>query len=283
MKVASSRPGFLGQALIIFLLFFDATILFLAVFFTLKPFTIHIIAWIDLVISIILLALLLWALLRIEDRNNFIKQNWILILSVIPIYFLAMITGLLGDEFILKILGLLKILSLYFFAQKYTTDVIKYQEKTRLVYAIAIFLVVLFLCSFVFFAAEHGVNPEVGTYEDSIWFVLQTITTVGYGDIIPITDLGRIMGMISMLSALILTSIVTSVATFSLIEKFRKGTDLATHRIREEVEDLDNKLDNINHRLDEMDNSKNMAEIKDDLQDLKADIDDIKEYIRKKH
>lgn len=282
MKVADNRPGFLAQAVIIFLLFFDVTLLFLSVVSTLRPTTIHLVAGIDLVISLILLALMFWSLFKAKEKRIFIEQRWTLILSIIPIYFLAIIFGLLEEVLLLKILNVLKIVSLYFFAQKFSSDVIKYQEKTRLVYAVATFLVVLVVCSFVFFAAEHGVNPEVRNYEDSIWFVLQTITTVGYGDIIPITAIGRIMGVISMLSALVLTSIVTSVATFSLIEKFRKGTELVTHRTKEKVEELDGKLDDINHRLDGMDNSESIGEMKRDLQDLKTDIDEIKEYISKK-
>ena len=104
-----------------------------------------------------------------------------------------------------------------------------------------------------FTIAEHGVNPEVSTFDDSIWFVLQTITTVGYGDIIPVTGIGRLMGVMSMFSALILTSIVTSVATFSLIEKFRKGTEALAEKTSTKVKSMDEKLDNIEARLDKMD------------------------------
>ena len=89
------------------------------------------------------------------------------------------------------------------------------------------------------------------------------------------------MGIISMLSALILTSIITSVATFSLIEKFRKGTENASIRAQEKIEDLDKKLDGVNHQLVEMDNSDEISDIKRELQDLKTDISDIKEYIHK--
>ena len=41
---------------------------------------------------------------------------------------------------------------------------------------------------------EHGVNPEVISYDDSLWFVLQTITTVGYGDIVPVTGIRKAYG-----------------------------------------------------------------------------------------
>ena len=191
MKVADNRPGFLGQSIIIFLLIFDATLLFLSVFFTLKPSTLNIIVLFDLIISIILFAIYLWAIYKADDKKTSIKNNWALIFSFIPIYFLAINLGLTELVFILKFLNIVKIISLYLFAQKFSLDVMRYQEKTRLVYALATFLVVLVFCSLVFFAAEHVVNPQVKTYEDSIWFVLQTITTVGYGDIIPILTLVR--------------------------------------------------------------------------------------------
>lgn len=281
MKVADNRPGFLGQSIIIFLLIFDATLLFFAVFFTLKPSTLNIIVIFDLIISIILFAIYLWAVYKADDTKTSIKNNWALIFSFIPIYFLAINLGITEQVFILRLLNIVKIISLYLFAQKFSRDVMRYQEKTRLVYAIATFLVVLVVCSLVFFAAEHVVNPQVKTYEDSIWFVLQTITTVGYGDIIPITDIGKVMGIISMLSALILTSIVTSVATFSLIEKFKKGTEDASIRAKEKIDDLDKKLDGVNHQLVEMDNSQEISDIKRELQYLKTDISDIKEYFRK--
>ncbi|HEY0196823.1 MAG TPA: DUF2730 family protein [Methanobacterium sp.] len=281
MKVANNRPGFLLQAVIIFLLFFDATLLFLSIISNLRLNTLHLIGVIDLIISVIFLLLFIWRISGFKDKKTRLKKNWPLLFSFIPIYFIAISFGLLEYMLLLKLLNIVKIISLYFFAHKFANDVIRYQEKTRLVYAVAIFLLVLIICSFVFYAAEHGVNPEVKNYEDSIWFVLQTITTVGYGDIIPITAIGRIMGVISMLSALVLTSIVTSVATFSLIEKFRKGTQLVTQKTNEKVEDLDGKLDEINHSLNQMDNSEDIKDIKKDLQDIKGEIDDIKDYIRK--
>lgn len=282
MKVGSNRPGFLWQAVIIFLIFFDALLLILSVINTLRPTTLQLIGEIDLVVSIILLLLFLWRMIGIEDKKTYLKKYWYLYLSFIPIYFITFNLSLLEYVLILKVLNILKIVSLYFFVRKFSQDALKYQRNTRLVYAIAIFLLVLVVCSFVFFAAEHGVNPEVPTFEDSLWFVLQTITTVGYGDIIPVTAIGRIMGVISMLSALILTSIVTSVATFSLIEKFRKGTEDMVERTRDKVDDLDKRLGEIDQTLGEMDNTENIKDIQRDLKDLKGDIDDIKEYIRGK-
>ncbi|MGV8144717.1 MAG: ion channel [Methanothermobacter sp.] len=280
MKLLGDRQGFIWQAIIVFLILLDGIILALALISNLKIVSLQYIGIIDLFVSVILLLSFIVALIRSGDIKHNLIKNWPLIFSFIPIFFIVFAVGQERYIFIIKFFNILKIVSLYLYAKKFANGIIKYQEKTRLVYAIATFLLVLFICSFIFFVAEHGVNPEVANYEDSIWFVLQTITTVGYGDIIPVTNVGRIMGVISMLSALILTSIVTSVATFSLIEKFKKGTEALTQKTKEHVELLDEKIDKIDADLKDMHLDK-IQELNKDVKDLKKDINEIKEFIRK--
>lgn len=282
MKFKSERPGFLWQAIIVFIIVLDSIALFLSVISNLRHITLDYVAVFDLIVSIILFILLLVAFYKSKDRKNYIKKNWFLFIAVIPFYFIAIETGLL-DSYILifKILNLIKIYSLYLFAQKFAREVIKYQEQTRLVYALALFLLVLFICSFIFYGAEHNINPEVANYEDSLWFVLQTITTVGYGDIIPKTGVGRVMGVVSMLSALALTSIITSVATFSLIEKFRKGTEELATRTKEQVDTLNKKMDKIDDDFKEF-RMENIQELKQDIDGLKIDLNEVKELLQKK-
>jgi voltage-gated potassium channel len=228
MKLVNNRPGILWQAVLVFLIVLDGILLFLTIISpNLKSVTIENIGIFDLIVSFILLLVVLWMIRTSSfDLKIFIKGNWSDIIVLIPIYFISFyFFGFFYPTIIIKILLLIKIIALYLFAGKVGLEVIKYQEKTRLVYALAFFVIVLLFCSYVFYMVEHGVNPRVTSYDDSLWFFIQTITTVGYGDIIPVTGIGRLMGVISMFSALILTSIVTSVATFSLIEKFRKDTE----------------------------------------------------------
>jgi len=95
---------------------------------------------------------------------------------------------------------------------------------------LSLFISSLLLFTIIFFLVEFPVNPAVNTYEDSIWCVLQTLTTVGYGDIIPVTVLGRLTGLIVMLSAIVATSLITASATSTLIEKFREKQDKIQER-----------------------------------------------------
>ncbi len=282
MKVMNNRPGILWQTILVFLIIMDGILLFLTVISPdLKVSTLHNMGTFDLIVSFILLIVFIWRIKANKiSQVDYFKENWTDIVALIPIYFISFqLMGMIYPTIIVKILIIIKIIAMYWFARKIGEEVIKYQEKTRLVYALAFFLVVFFFCSFVFYWAEHGVNPEVATYDDSIWFVLQTITTVGYGDIIPVTGLGRLMGVMSMFSALVLTSIVTSVATFSLIEKFRKGTDALAKKTGKYVKTIDGKLETINTRLDELDK---IDEINKNIDDMKSEIESLKELIKNK-
>lgn len=281
MKVMSKRPGILWQSVLVFLIILDGILLLLTVISpNLRMQSLVDMGLYDLFVSIIIFIVFIW---RIKPSHHtqtkFAKEDWVDIIAFVPIYFIVFnILGYTSSTIIIQILVLIKIIALYFFVRKVAKEVIRYQEKTRLVYALAVFLIVFFFCSYIFYIAEHPVNPEVGSFEDSIWFVLQTITTVGYGDIIPVTGIGRVMGVISMFSALVLTSIITSVATFSLIEKFKTGTELLAKKTSDHVKDIDTKLDYIDKRLDELEK---IDEINQNVSDMKAEIESLKELIKK--
>ena len=54
---------------------------------------------------------------------------------------------------------------------------------------------IVLVASFVAYWAEHPTNPEYATVGDALWWGVVTLTTVGYGDIVPETSTGRFAGM----------------------------------------------------------------------------------------
>jgi voltage-gated potassium channel len=84
--------------------------------------------------------------------------------------------------------------------------------------------------------------PNVGL---GMWWALQTVTTVGYGDVVPTTALGRVVGSVVMLLSIAFLSVLTAGITSVFIQRARRRFD--------EDDDLTRRLDEISSRLDRID------------------------------
>ena len=74
---------------------------------------------------------------------------------------------------------------------------------------------VMFTASAVAFFAEHPVNKEFANFGDALWWGIVTLTTVGYGDIVPKTSTGRWAAVTIMLTGIaVLGLLAGSLASF---------------------------------------------------------------------
>jgi voltage-gated potassium channel len=64
-------------------------------------------------------------------------------------------------------------------------------------------LVLLSASAGLFYTAEHGVNPNVDTFGDAFYYTVVTLSTVGFGDIVPMTAAGKWITVASILAAII--------------------------------------------------------------------------------
>ena len=95
--------------------------------------------------------------------------------------------------------------------------------------------------------------PDLGT---GLWWALQTVTTVGYGDVTPKNVLGRLVGSLFMLEAIAFVAIVTAAITSSFVERAHRER-LAESDAAEAVgvEQLAAQLSEITARLDRIQRS----------------------------
>jgi len=117
----------------------------------------------------------------------FSLANIIDILAVIPFVF-----GILSLQFLRGF----RVLKMFRFLDHYTK---KYPGKVRvrkfsLIFKIvASFLVFLYMAASLLFTFEREANASVNTFDDAIYLAVVTMTTVGYGDIVPVTREGRLL------------------------------------------------------------------------------------------
>jgi voltage-gated potassium channel len=98
-----------------------------------------------------------------------------------------------------------------------------YEERQSFLAALYLFTLALFIASALMYVLEHQAQPEAfASIPESMWWALITLTTVGYGDVSPITTLGKMVGaltaLIGVCTVALLTGIIASAFT-SQIEK----------------------------------------------------------------
>ncbi len=92
---------------------------------------------------------------------------------------------------------------------------------------------VVFLGAAVAYRAEHPTNPGFKTIGDAIWWGFVTLTTVGYGDIVPQTSAGRVAGLMIMFTGIAVLGVLAgSLAGFFRLEGSSDRRDVRAVRGR---------------------------------------------------
>jgi voltage-gated potassium channel len=284
----SGRIRYFYEVLCFILIIFDVFFLFLTIIFNLRAGSLESIATFDAVVALFLWVEYLFRVNEQDDKWRYIAYQWTDILAIIPFDYLVLVS--LGIALPLtipfKLLRLVKIVSLLRFSRRIEREVLAFAEKTRLIYALAIYLLIIIVGSTLFFFIESGVNPNVTSANDALWYMIVTTTTVGYGDVVPYTGLGRMIGVIAMISFIFFSSIVTATTTTALLEKFRSEREELTKTSKETIGHVITQLGAIEERLEKLSALENSTdEIKADLAELKgmrAEMQSLKESVEGK-
>ena len=76
---------------------------------------------------------------------------------------------------------------------------------------------------------EHAVQPEVfGSIPDSMWWAIQTIATVGYGDVTPITPAGRMIAALTMVMGFVMLGLPVGIVATAFAEEIHRREFVVT-------------------------------------------------------
>ena len=103
------------------------------------------------------------------------------------------------------------------------------QESGPLLSVLVIFLMVLFLAAVAVYFLERDVQPATfGSVPAALWWAIATLTTVGYGDVVPITPLGRLVAALVMICGLGVFGLWTGILATGFAAETRRDNFLKT-------------------------------------------------------
>jgi voltage-gated potassium channel len=189
-------------------------------------------------------------------RLRYLRSFFALIdlVSILPAIF-----GLLGagDLRTLRLLRLLRMLKLTRHAQIFNLLWSVFREEARSIGALLFILgLTLTISASVMYMIEGEAQPDgFSSIPAAMWWAIETLTTVGYGDLVPTTPLGKIVGGLVTIIGVVAVALFTSVVTVSFMDQLRVRREALQQAAKESLADgvltageLD-AIDRLGHRL----------------------------------
>ncbi|MEN6552345.1 MAG: ion channel [Methanobacterium sp.] len=189
----------------------------------------------DLIVCIILFIEFIYNK-RSENYKSNLKEDVIDIFAMIPLLFFIILPPVWANY--LAFMRLFKIVVLLEKGKKTIFNVI---EKTNLSYIILTLFIIICAGSIAILVLDESSRGGINTPLDAVWYVISTISTVGYGDMVPNSVGGRIVGIILM---------IIGVGFFSLLTAYLSSLFMEEHE--EEEDEIKNKIISMEKSMDEM-------------------------------
>lgn len=164
---------------------------------------------------------------RMKDRLRYATGFFMIIdlLSIVPLAFPLIFPA---DLALLRGFRLISIFKLGRYARKSTSLDLLWRVivKKKEIFSLMIFFLVfvILFSSTIMYLVENNAQPEkFSSIPASIWWAMMTVTTVGYGDIIPITPLGKAIGSVITLAGVLLLALPSAILATGFIEEREKG------------------------------------------------------------
>lgn len=184
--------------------------------------------WIDAVIWGIFALEFFGSLVLVDNRWRYVRYNWMNALIVI----LAFPWLPWGEEYAL-VFQSLRLMLILRFTVHFFDSALEILRRNRFGQVLGLAALLIMFAGAVFAYLENR------TFGDGIWWALVTITTVGYGDVVPVSEPGRIFGAFMIVFGVVLFSLVTANISAFLVGEEQTRIE---HEILQKVQDNNERL-----------------------------------------
>ncbi len=152
------------------------------------------------------------------------------LLTILPFFFLS-------GFVVFRMMRVVRIFHLFRLNNQYDSfhviTSVLYERRNQIISSVFIILILMFASSLCMYGCEHEAQPTIFRNAFSgIWWAMSTLLTVGYGDIYPVTLLGRCMAIVIAFLGVGVVAIPTGIISAGFVEQYAKLKDIgstATH------------------------------------------------------
>ena len=146
-------------------------------------------------------------------------------LTIIPAFFLS-------GFVIFRMLRVARIFHLFRLNAKYDSfnviTTVLYEKRNQIISSVFIVLILMLASSLCMYSVEHDTQPDVFRNAFSgVWWSMSTLLTVGYGDIYPVTTLGRVMAICIAYLGVGAVAIPTGIISAGFVEQYQRKSSLS--------------------------------------------------------
>lgn len=158
---------------------------------------------------------------KVRARLRFLVSLSVVdLLTIVPAFFLS---GMV----IFRMLRVARIFHLFRLNAKYDSfnviTTVLYEKRNQIISSVFIVMILMLASSLCMYSVEHAAQPEVFRNAFSgMWWSMSTLLTVGYGDIYPITTLGRVMAIMIAYLGVGVVAIPTGIISAGFVEQYQR-------------------------------------------------------------
>jgi voltage-gated potassium channel len=164
----------------------------------------------------------------LSDRLGYVVSSLGIIdlLAFLP----ALVVLLIGSRQMLAMLGMLPFFKLVRYSPAMRSLLAAIQAERRTLIGCVVILVgaVLFFASLLY-AVERDVQPDrLGTIPQAMWWAIVTLGTVGYGDVVPVTPLGKFISVFTIVAGFAMIALPIAIISTAFAEEVKRRDFVVT-------------------------------------------------------
>jgi voltage-gated potassium channel len=163
---------------------------------------------------------------RLQRQYLFSSLGVIDLLAFLP----SLLGLLLGDRATMVVCGMLPFLKLVRYSPAMRSLLAALQSERRALFGCLVILVgAVLLFASLLYGLEHDVQPDkFGNIPAAMWWAIVTLGTVGYGDVVPVTALGRLVSVFAIVGGLIMIALPVAIVARAFADEVHRRDFVVT-------------------------------------------------------